>query len=123
MVFEVRGPARPSWSHLCTSIISNQDGSVNSGHKQTDVIIMDLAKALDKVPHMWLLHKLDYCGIRGSNHKWINSWLSGRTQQQGWQKGGQYSLTVVLIGLYWSIEVVDWGRLNHRHANVYASVL
>ena len=28
-----------------------------------------------------LLHKLDYYGIRGSYHKWINSWLSGRTQQ------------------------------------------
>ena len=24
---------------------------------------------------------MDYYGIRGSTHKWINSWLSGRTQQ------------------------------------------
>ena len=31
---------------------------------------------------LWrLLHKLDYYGIRGSTHKWINSWLSGRTQK------------------------------------------
>ena len=42
---------------------------------------MDLAKAFDKVPHRRLLHKLDYYEIRGSTHKWINSWLSGRTQQ------------------------------------------
>ena len=37
--------------------------------------------AFDKVPHRRPLHKLDYYGIRGSTHKWINSWLSGRTQQ------------------------------------------
>ena len=30
---------------------------------------------------MRLLHKLDYYGEIGSTHKWINSWLSGRTQQ------------------------------------------
>ena len=39
------------------------------------------AKAFDKVPHRRLLHKLDYYGIRGSTHKWINSWLSGRIQK------------------------------------------
>ena len=33
------------------------------------------------MPHRRLLHKLDYYGIRGSIHKWINSWLSGRSQQ------------------------------------------
>ena len=31
--------------------------------------------------HRRLLHKLDYYGIRGSTHKWISSWLSGRSQQ------------------------------------------
>ena len=62
-------------------IISNLDGAVNRGHKQTNLIIMDFAKAFDKVPHRRLLHKLEYYGIRGSTHKWINSWLSGRTQQ------------------------------------------
>ena len=39
-------------------IISNLDGAVNRGHKQTDLIIMDFAKAFDKVPHRRLLHKL-----------------------------------------------------------------
>ena len=62
-------------------IISNLDGAVNRGHKQTDLIIMDFAKAFDKVPHRRLLHKLENYGIRGSTHKWINSWLSGRTEQ------------------------------------------
>ena len=44
------------------------------------MIIMDFAKAFDKVPHRRLLYKLDYYGIRGSTHKWITSWLSGRSQ-------------------------------------------
>ena len=63
------------------NIIGNLDGAVNHGHKQTDLIIVDFAKAFDKVPHRRLLHKLEYNGIRGYTHKWINSWLSGRTQQ------------------------------------------
>ena len=63
-------------------IISNLDGAVNRGHtEQTDLIIMDFAKAFDKVPHRRLLHKLEYYGIRGSTRKWIYSWLSMRTQQ------------------------------------------
>ena len=63
------------------NIISKIEGAVNRGHKQTDLIIMDFAKAFDKVPHRRLLHKLDDYRIRGSTHKWINSWLSGPTQQ------------------------------------------
>ena len=62
-------------------IISILDGAMNTGHKQTDLIIMDYAKAFDKVPHMRLLHKLDYYGIRGSTHNWISLQLSGRSQQ------------------------------------------
>ena len=54
---------------------------MNRGHKQTDLIIMDFAKAFDKVSHRKLLHNLDYYGTRGSTHKWINSWLFGRTQE------------------------------------------
>ena len=42
---------------------------------------MDFAKAFDKVPHRRLFGKLDYYGIQGSTHKWISSWLSGRSQQ------------------------------------------
>ena len=54
---------------------------MNRGHKQTDLIIMDFVKAFDKVPQRNLLHKLEYYGIRGSTHKWINPWFSGRTLQ------------------------------------------
>ena len=62
-------------------MVSNLDRALNPDQKQTDVIIMDFAKAFDKIPHRRLLYKLDYYGIRGSTHKWINSWLSEHSQK------------------------------------------
>ena len=32
-------------------VISNQDGAVSIGHKETDLIIMNFAKAFNKVSH------------------------------------------------------------------------
>ena len=62
-------------------IVENLDGAYNRGHKQTNLIIMDFAKAFDKVPHRRLLYKLRYYGIRGTTLEWITSWLSGRSQK------------------------------------------
>jgi len=39
--------------------------------KQVDVILLDFAKAFDKVPHVRLLHKLDNYGVRGNIKRWI----------------------------------------------------
>ena len=50
-------------------MVGNLDRALNPDQKQTDAIIMDFAKAFDKVQHWWLLYKLDYYGIRGSTHK------------------------------------------------------
>ena len=36
-------------------LVSNMDRALNRNHRQTDVIIMDFAKAFDKVPHRRLL--------------------------------------------------------------------
>ena len=47
---------------------------------QTDVILLDFAKAFDKVPHHRLLHKLNYYGVRESTLCWIESFLSQRKQ-------------------------------------------
>ena len=60
-------------------MVSNLDRALNGGHRQTDVIIMDFAKAFDKVSHRRLLYKLDYYGIRRSTHNWVSSWLSERS--------------------------------------------
>ena len=48
---------------------------------QTDTILLDFSKAFDTVPHQRLLLKLDYYGIRGQTKRWIENFLSGRTQQ------------------------------------------
>ena len=47
---------------------------------QTDVIVMDFAKAFDKVPHKRLLYKLKYYGISNNTLNWIQDFLSLRTQ-------------------------------------------
>ena len=46
-----------------------------------DVIYLDFAKAFDKVHHGILLNKLKNLGIRGEAHKWLESFLCGRTQK------------------------------------------
>ena len=51
-----------------------------SSKGQVDVILLDFAKAFDKVPYQRLLHKLDYYGMRNSTLRWIESFLSHRKQ-------------------------------------------
>ena len=51
---------------------------MSDGH-QIDAILLDFAKALDKVPHQRLLYKLHHYGIRGPTlNSWIESFLTGR---------------------------------------------
>lgn len=52
----------------------------NNKNIQTDVIVMDFAKAFDKVPHKRLLHKLKYYGINTNIINWIEDFLTLRTQ-------------------------------------------
>ena len=42
------------------NLCENLDGAHNRRHKQTDLIIMDFAKAFDNVPHRRLAYKLEY---------------------------------------------------------------
>ena len=49
--------------------------------KQVDVAFMDFSKAFDVVPHQRLLNKLNFYGIRGNALKWIEAFLTDRTQQ------------------------------------------
>ena len=43
-------------------------------------MILDFAKAFDKVNHSLLVHKLEHYGIGGLTNQWINSFLSDRKQ-------------------------------------------
>ena len=48
---------------------------------QTDIVVMDFAKAFDKVSHRHLAAKLDYYGIRGPTLRWITNFLADRSQR------------------------------------------
>ena len=50
-------------------------------HQQTDVILLDFAKAFDSVPHQRLLVKLRHYGITNNICHWISTWLTQRSQQ------------------------------------------
>ena len=48
---------------------------------QNDVVVMDIAKAFNKVAHNRLLYKLSSYGVKGNTLGWIVSFLSGRLQK------------------------------------------
>ena len=50
-------------------------------HQQTDVSLLDFAKAFDSVPHQRLLVKLKHYGITNNICHWISTWLTQRSQQ------------------------------------------
>ena len=49
--------------------------------KPVDAVYLDCQKAFDKVPHKRLIAKLRAYGISGKILKWIENFLSGRTQR------------------------------------------
>ena len=48
---------------------------------QTDIIFQDFAKAFDNISHQGLLKNVYYYCIRGHAFKWIEGFLSNRSQQ------------------------------------------
>ena len=54
--------------------------SLNVG-QQTDSILLDFSKALDKGNHSKLCLKAEHYGVRGSTLQWIKAFLNNRTQQ------------------------------------------
>ena len=59
----------------------NDLAKVLDRQSQADVVIMDLSKAFDIVPHQRLLSKLCHYGITGKLHNFIQNFLTMRTQQ------------------------------------------
>ena len=48
--------------------------------EQTVILILDFARAFDKVNHSLLLHKLYHYGIQGTTIAWITNFLSNQRQ-------------------------------------------
>ena len=49
--------------------------------RQVDIIFLDFSKAFDTVPHRKLLSKLSAHGITGPLHRWLQDFLTARTQR------------------------------------------
>jgi len=62
------------------TFIQEMHDNLQDGY-QTDIILLDFAKAFDKVSHSKLLYKLDYYGINSEVLNWIKSFLMNRSQQ------------------------------------------
>jgi len=70
--------------HSCTTQLISllEDLSYSMDYRQqTDVILLDFAKAFNSVPHQRLLLKLRHYGVTNNTCHWINSWLAKRSQR------------------------------------------
>ena len=65
---------------------------------QIDAILLDFAKAFDKVPHLRLLSKFTSYGITGNTKNWIKSFLSNRKQRVS-VNGALSDITYVTSGV------------------------
>ena len=54
---------------------------LNKRKGQIDVILLDLCKAFDVLPHHRLVMKLYMYGITGKTHRWIKYFIGNRTQE------------------------------------------
>ena len=72
--------SRSCETHLTSFVQDLELCSSNDKNIQTDVIVMDFAKAFDKVPHKRLLYKLNYYGFTNNTLLWIQDFLSLRPQ-------------------------------------------
>lgn len=63
--------------------------------EQTKLVLCDLSKAFDTVPHKELLYKLDKYGVRGEPNELIRSYLENRVQTVFWK--GEFSFKSNII--------------------------
>ena len=54
-------------------IVADDFANALNSKQQIDIGILDLSKAIDRVPYTRLLHKLDFYGIRSHLFTWLRS--------------------------------------------------
>ena len=70
--------------HSCdTNLLDSWNYIVDQNEKGegSTLAMVDYSKAFDKVPHHLLTQSIAKLGIGGNVGRWLNSWLTGRTQQ------------------------------------------
>ena len=67
------------------------------------MIILDFSKAFDRVPYRHLLKKIHHYGIRGNTHKWIESFLFNRSQQEVTEDKTSETVPVISGVPQWSV--------------------
>jgi hypothetical protein len=68
-----------STSTAAFSLLKDVTDSIDKG-QPVSVLFLDMSRAFDVVPHKRLLDKLELYGIRGNVYRWLESYLSNRTQ-------------------------------------------
>ena len=58
----------------------DETASALNSNEPNDNITFDFSRAFDRVPHHFLLEELASRGIKGSAFRWVQSFLSERTQ-------------------------------------------
>ena len=93
------------------------------------IVYTDFKKAFDSVPKPILLRKLENYGIRGKNLKWIDSFISDRTQQVVINGSTSQTKTIktacpqggVLSGILFSLYINDLPNvIEHSQIEMYA---
>ena len=86
-------PVKPILSD--SSTIKQSPWTKKKKKKKPDLAILDFSKAFDRVPNQRLLKTLKHYGIEGNAHKWIESFVSGRTQHVVVEGEASYVVLVV----------------------------
>ena len=87
--------ARRNCETQLLTLVHELEDSIDRG-KQMYLVILDFSKAFHRVSHQRLLAKINHYGIQGQTYKWIESYLSDRSQQVIVDGAGSDKASVVI---------------------------